>query len=681
MQFINRILARLAIISPAAPLILCALCLFIVDAAEAYGRAGGGGGFGGGGGGGGGFGGGGGGSFGGGSRSSGSHGGGDSLLLFYLLFQLVIDYPYIGVPLLIAVVIFFLLGGKKINEAHTGSVIRKGMLARNSRAQASIVADIREQDPDYDNDGFINRVKAAFLTAQDAWCAHNLEHLRPFVSDGICERWQMQLAEQKENDIRDQMDNLQVETVLLEHHERCGNVEELTVMIRAGAIDRRVRLSDGRPLPGNTQYEVFIEFWTFIRRSGTRSLRGKKGLMEGNCPNCGGEIGINQSAKCTYCRALLRSGEFDWVLSEISQESVYRNVTARNIPGLRKILPEDPDLSPRLLEDKASVVFWRWQRAMRDKQTAALEGCATPEFLARLRRDLSPRSHFYVEAAVGAVNTRGLICGAEENTAVIEVVWSGQRAERDENGRMQMRQKEMCRSILAFVRKPGVKSFAADSVGSAHCPACGAPEQADTDGKCIFCGNPLNARGDRWILSDITPWSSERAYEFLEILNSDEYRQDTEAGRPNAAGAGNESGEVVEGFCPSAYALIAWMVKMMAADGEIAPRERQLLQAAARARRLPQSVLENMLSAAEAGTFEPPEPLTLSDATVWLQGMIRMALIDGRLTPHEMELLQKMAQRCNYTAYDLSMLLKKEKGRLYRAARDTLQAERKHKKP
>ena len=57
---------------------------------------------------------------------------------------------------------------------------------------------------------FSDRVRGAFRTAQTAWCAQDLTPLRPFVSDGVYERFAIQIDEERALGYRDRMDGLLV---------------------------------------------------------------------------------------------------------------------------------------------------------------------------------------------------------------------------------------------------------------------------------------------------------------------------------------------------------------------------------------------------------------------------------------------------------------------------------------
>ncbi len=655
--------------------LLVAVLIALVDCPEALARAGGGHSFSGGGGH----------SYsGGGHSSSGSHssgGDGSIILLYYLIRFLVmicIDHPFVGIPVAIGLGYFAYHFYRAGRDGLTGGVIRRGQLAHNQISQQQIVNLLQKNDPAFQAEAFLVRARAAFLTAQKSWCAQELTPLRPFVSDGIYERWELQLSEERELGFRDRMEDLNIRRSGLADCRISGETEELTVFFTAQAADFRVRLTDGRPLPeADTTPHEFTEYWTFLRRRGSPSLRDKEGLLEGRCPNCGSPIGINQSAQCQSCGAFLRSGEFDWVLAEITQEEVFAPASNQPLPGVAALQSTDPFFTPQLIEDRASVVFWRWLAALRKRDIHPLSGNSSPELAEAIRAKFqaSPRV-YYQECAVGAASLHGIIREEELDHALVEMVWSGEAVTVNDGSEQEAGRKLMSRTLFVFTRATGVPSAAQSKVGSAHCPGCGAPEDAGSGGLCKYCGSPLNSPRTNWTLTALCALSTEAAQVWLEKLTA---QADLHTETGSLTGHPEESAATqpgAGGFSPSAYAVLAWMVKMATSDKEITPEERRLLLAAGKSRRIPQATVENMIAAAQAGTFQPPEPHDNAAALDWLRGMARLALADGKIMAAELELLQNMAERCGYTDYDLQMLLKKERGELYRQAQEDIRQTR-----
>ena len=626
--------------------------------AIALARAGGGGGYGGGGGGG--FGGGGGGGFGGGGGSGGSGGsGGGGEIIFWLIY-LCFQHPVIGIPLLIIVVALMILGSKQGNSAYRGRVIRRGAQALSSVRREEAVARLREADPQFDEQQFYERAAAAFLKIQSAWSEQNIEPVRAFISDGIYERFSLQIQEQRDLGYRNRMENVVVRQTLLAQVESDEPFDVVTVRIRASALDYRQRLADGNRIAGTARTDTFVEFWTFLRRRGVKTDSHRPGLIEGNCPNCGTDVTLNRSAKCTSCDSLLRSGQYDWVLCEITQECEWRSGEQREIPGMADYRQNhDPGFNVQQLEDRASVVFWRKAMADRLGNTAALAKMATPEFCDGYAENLKPGPkgrRYFGDCAVGSVETRGLLPGSPMDRAVIEIRWSGKRFVAGDGGPPQpvSDNGSLFRQFFVLGRRSGVKTDAGLAVSSSHCPSCGAPEEDLTSHACEFCGEVLGDGSHDWVLLEIHPTQNAQGKALLR-----EIHDRTAAAEPASP-------------APGGTELLAWAIKLALADNSLDAKERAMLDRVARRRGVPPQQLETLIAAAQRGQMDVPEPANREQAQQWLETMADVALSDGRVDRAEAALLVQAGERIDWTAYDLRALLKRRKKVHYQAARQQL---------
>ena len=215
--------------------VLCAGCvlLLFVFPDDLLARAGGGGGYGGGGGG------------GGGGRGS---GGGEGLI--QLLIWLLIRHPAIGVPVFICVVAFFYYSSKGTANQYRAGVIRRGGPILDRLRAAEGLEDLKRLDPDFVEGLFLGRAKNAFLKIQDAWSAQSLDPVRPFISDGIHERFSLQIAEQKDEGYRNVLDDINIQTTDVAEVIVDDQFQWLTVRIRASATDYRVDIASGKEIRG-----------------------------------------------------------------------------------------------------------------------------------------------------------------------------------------------------------------------------------------------------------------------------------------------------------------------------------------------------------------------------------------------------------------------------------------------
>ena len=426
---------------------------------------------------------------GGGSGGSGGSGdGGDIAYLVYLLIRLCIEYPWIGLPLVCLIALFFFWASLQTNEAYKGNVIRRAVSQTSNERGRQALAELQAEDPAFDEAAFCNRVRQAFLQVQQAWTGQDMTPAAAFVSDGVFERFSLQFAEQRDFGYRNQLDNLQVREVGLREIDHDQAFQILTVGIRAQGDDYRVSLADGKRLAKGDTSEEFVEFWTFLRRRDQQTT-GRPGLIEGRCPNCGANVQINQLAQCPACKSQLRSGDHDWTLTEITQESAWHDVEAGRAVGVDQYRTErDPEFSIPHLEDRASVIFWR--RAMADRlgSVEPLMKMALPEFCDQYRQQLQVTVQGRVypgECAVGAVMLLGVLPGDSFDRAIVQVRWAAQRlAARENEPPRPLGEVSLKRSLFVLTRRKGVKSALGHALASAHCPQCGAPEKNLTASAC-----------------------------------------------------------------------------------------------------------------------------------------------------------------------------------------------------
>jgi hypothetical protein len=264
-----------------------------------------------------------------------------------------------------------------------------------------------------------------------------------------------------------------------------GEARDLDLPLSLDADKAAARLR-GAPA---TRYQ---EVWSFLRRRGKQSTGGKIAL-EGSCPNCGAPMPLSDSVRCEYCKAIVNSGEHDWVLAEITQPEEWRpSATARPVPGLDELRARDPSVSRQELEDRASVVWWKIVDAMATGARNRLERfCLAPGQPPVASVRLS-------KVAVGSAELVQVVRGQDGlDHAEVELVWSA-----SVNGAAPAGQ--TVRLVLA--RAAGAQSKR--GLSSLDCPNCGGVLASSDDVKCSYCGQPLPGGRHEWALESFRPVSS-----------------------------------------------------------------------------------------------------------------------------------------------------------------------------
>jgi hypothetical protein len=291
-----------------------ALSIALTSPLLAFARAGGGQSFGGGGGG---FGGGG--SFGGGGGYGGGGlllpflffggGGGGFFFFLFILFALFQVYRRMSI-------------GHPMQAANYGPAYAPMAQMRSTLTED--LASLQAKDPNFNQQMFLDRAQAAFFALQKAWVDRNLEPARVYMSDGIYHRWKTQIDAMIAAHKKNLLDNLVIGGVQIVKVQTDPNFEAITVRIDASAADYEVDdTTANKVIYGSRQNQNFTEYWTFIRSGSARTKAGE-GAEVTQCPNCGAPLSINESGVCSYCKAVVTSGQFGWVLDNITQASEWQ---------------------------------------------------------------------------------------------------------------------------------------------------------------------------------------------------------------------------------------------------------------------------------------------------------------------------------------------------------------------
>lgn len=186
---------------------------------------------------------------------------------------------------------------------------------------ASRFVALQAADPGTTWQGLSSRVGLIFTEFQTAWAARDLVKMRPFMSDALFATQTFWVEEYKRQGLRNVTENARVAGLELANVTQDAFFDAVTVRLYASSLDYTVSDANGQIVSGDrTTPRRYTEYWTLIRG------RGKKGApkLDKSCPNCGAPLDVTMAGVCNYCKVKVTTGEFDWVLSRIEQDEVYR---------------------------------------------------------------------------------------------------------------------------------------------------------------------------------------------------------------------------------------------------------------------------------------------------------------------------------------------------------------------
>jgi uncharacterized Zn finger protein (UPF0148 family) len=616
-------------------------------------RAGGGGGYSGG-------------SSGGGFSGGGSSGGGGGL---FILIYFLMRYPYIGIPALIIFLFFAYHGSKGAKSTYMTRTIKNGYTNQLQNNLADTINNIKTRDENFSVEVLTDRIKTGFMKIQNAWAAQDVKPVRYIMSDGVYERFSIQLGIQKNSKIINKMDNIEFIMAQVVAAETDHYFDTVHLMVTASASDYYINSDTGKMVYGRTSSEVFTEYWSFLRRPGVKTLE-KDGLFEGRCPNCGVPLDIGDSVICPSCDAIVNSGEYDWVLSEITQPSEWKIKPPESIAGINEIMEKDPAFNIQHIEDKTSVIFYRniASEFYSDKKYISKLALSdfTEKHLSEYQTDKHGKSSYYADAAIGCVEVIEITVAQKDNDydkdndytkdrIRVKVKWAGH----PENAKIPSlippayEENRIYTQEYILVRKSDVETSTKNTLSSTHCPNCGAPETAATLNECEYCGAILNDGSRDWVLEEVTYFKGYTQHSSpYQALEHTPFQDNTQF----LSKFDNET-------------IMGCTVAVMLIDGNIDEKENKLLQKMAVNRGITPVKLDSIVTSIKEHGLHIPNPKSRDEAQEFLKCMVRMCLADGKVTSQEKQLIKQLVSRMNYTDIDIDQMIKKERNSLYKAAK------------
>ncbi|HVU02341.1 MAG TPA: TIM44-like domain-containing protein [Polyangiaceae bacterium] len=444
----------------------------------------------------------------------GGGGGGGGELVFFLirvLFDLCIEAPAIGIPLVIAIVVGFAIlaarnkGNRDWNGPSAAAVVASRGLPRN----AANLSPITATDPDFSRVLFEDFVYALFAAAHRARTdPKKLAELAPYLNEEV----RAELARRAPGE--------PVSTVVV------GAMRLLRVAVGPAEtridleLEANLLLGGGRP---RTIYET--ERWTLSRRTGLRS-RPWGEARTFLCPNCGAPFESTDSTVCRYCNTVVTNGRFDW---SVASATVVEQKDGP--PNLRGTVPEEgTDL--RTVFDAGFGAAWA--TLTRDDPSVTEESVEArlSAIHAEVNRtwnsqDLAPARPFvsdglfdYLGYWIQAYRAQGLrnvvddarVTGTElvklvrdrhYDALTVRVFATGKDYTLDQSGAVVGGSRTRDRDYSEYwtlIRGAGTRGA---PKSDRECPNCGAELRVEMSGACSYCHVRVTTGRFSWVLSKI----------------------------------------------------------------------------------------------------------------------------------------------------------------------------------
>jgi hypothetical protein len=326
------------------------------------------------------------------------------------------------------------------------------------------------------------------------------------------------------------------------------------------------------------------------------------------------------------------------------------------VDNLREAREADPALNLEILEDRTSLLFWKWVDAQSHGTTQRLHKVANAEALARLDEELgglreSGRRKVFLECAVGGVITRAFEVNPEGfDKAHVEVRWSARMGVGPANERPPALPTVPQRWVFTLVRKHGARTNTDNGMSTNRCPQCNAPLTDSAAITCDYCGTALGSGERDWVLASadsIEAWDAreQRHYDARMAARRNVVREPA-VQAPPAVARGPSDGVITDP--QERQRLLYMMAAIAASDGSVESSERKLLELCARRWDVPWSNVQMALNSGPQ-LFTRLVPRGSPEAEVFLRHIVDMALVDGRIDRKERRMLEYAATHLDLT--------------------------------
>jgi uncharacterized Zn finger protein (UPF0148 family) len=204
----------------------------------------------------------------------------------------------------------------------TGTVAEQGTNSPSIKEANRLArfAALTADDPAVTWESVIGRIRMIYGRLNEGWNALELTPVRGLVTGAMLDYLRYWTTEYKRQGLRNLLEDATLGDIVLAKVLRDHYFDSITVRIYAQGHDYTLDASGDVVGGSRTADRPYSEYWTFLRSS---TRRGPV-VVTPTCPNCGAPLAISDTGECTHCGAGVENGSFDWLLSKIEQDDVYR---------------------------------------------------------------------------------------------------------------------------------------------------------------------------------------------------------------------------------------------------------------------------------------------------------------------------------------------------------------------
>lgn len=418
--------------------------------------------------------------------------------------------------------------------------------------------------------------------------AGTTEPVHPWLSDGLFERVALEVSLSGDVALARQLASSRIRSITIARFDRDEDAQTLEVVVLLSPKD------GGRA--------DATQVWTFHRRlAGGEPARG---LQDGACPHCGAPLSLVRQTACAHCGAIVNSGAYDWVLCQVAPSVASGRPPVVDLSGLRVL---DVGLTAADLEDRASVIFWRWRAAAVTQRLEALSQVSTHGWNELPSTKALPANATFVLRALHRLPSG-------RHQADVEARWV------DADGQSE-------RAVLQLSRAGRASTRREVGLATCRCTNCLAPVEASGSSACASCGESFD---EAWRLEGLLPFEAWQAHHLAAV------RVFTDVA--TATGTLLSSLPRID-----RVALLELAAGLALADGRLEDTERQSLERFTTRLGLDADALTGALS--NPSTTELPKGRwSRAQSNGIVESLVELVFIDGHADLRERKLVERIAR-------------------------------------
>ncbi len=423
-------------------------------------------------------------------------------IVIYIIY--LIPFPY-NIAALGVLVLLSFIGRKKVRAV--SGLNKIASFDDVAQTEAEIPADFMQRNPEFNTEGFKSKVTNAFYSIQIAWMKMDLGEVRKWITDGVWQRFNTQFLMMKTIGQDNIMTDIQVKKVIIADVQRDGNYDIIDVGIHFTMMDNFITKKN--PSLNTEGYLENVEYWTFIRKSGVKE---KDMFHSENCPSCGAPLPKNMGevGKCESCGVITTLGDYDWVLSEITQAADYANdnnkldkdgkLTSR----IREAMRRDSDFSVQFLEDKASNAYMQMLSAQVLKKPERMRRFVSGNLFDKFSEQIQTEPPIaFNRLYLNNVTLMDFYQKEGKDNMVVGFKRTAQKVNLTDGQITPIDYAMYTTNEIMILSRDMGAGQPKGSLYAHSCPSCAGPITDTLDLKCSYCGAELNSTKNEWIITNL----------------------------------------------------------------------------------------------------------------------------------------------------------------------------------